>query len=627
MKEVNDKNYFRRLIENAPNPVLIFDTHWNKIVINLAAQKRFSLSTNEIIGTKIYELYDKNDCEKIKKAMKECKELGFSSCEATCLLGNDDRKQAVLNFAPIKNHDEKIISFLVIATDVSQLKYREKEMDFIFENSRAAMILIDKNGRWIKVNNALERDLGYPRDELLGKKTVEQKCATEQTITELKKIWKYVIAQKKETPGTIDIPWEKKDGSILIHAAYETPYGEKGEGRFYSAIEVTKEREHDTNLKYTIDRFGSTLSKASSGDLSAKIDIDSIPEEYKSVGKDINKMIIAVKKHEKELEASKKYFEEFFNCSPVPLTLIGLDMIRIDVNMAMEDFTGKQKNELLGVSAESTYPKEERKKIKNMLSETIERGYITNFETYMLHPDGNRVDIAINTVLLRDKNGDPLSIIYTAHDITELKKKAADLETAISMFDPVLSSAASGELTTNVAIETLPKQYRPIGHNINTMINSLKELVFFDQLTHLYSRGTFYRIIKTKNRNGALVMLDLDDFKHVNDTYGHDKGDKTLKTVAQIILKNTREGDIAARWGGDEFLIYLPRTSINDSVEIVERLILLFKNKKISVSSGIAIGKYSEDLIKYADMAMYKAKKSGKGSLFVYDSQSFIKQI
>ena len=627
MEEFNDKNYFRRLVENAPNPVLIFDTHWNKIVINLAAQKRFSLSSDEIIGTKIYELYDKNDCEKIKKAMKECKELGFSSCEATCLLGNYDRKQAVLNFAPIKNHDEKIISFLVIATDVSQFKYREKEMDFVFENSRAAMILIDKNGRWIKVNNALETDLGYPRDELLGKKTVEQKCTTEQTITELKKIWEYVIAQKKETPGTIDIPWKKKDGSILIHAAYETPYGEKGEGRFYSAIEVTKEREHDTNLKYTIGRFGSILSKASSGDLSAKININSTPEEYKPMGKDINKMIIAVKKHEKELEASKKYFEEFFNRSPVPLTLIGLDMIRIDVNMAMEDFTGKSKKELLGVSAESTYPKEERKKIKNMLSETIEGGYITNFETYLLLPDGNRVDIEIDTVLLRDKNGGPLSIIYTAHDITELKKKAADLETAISIFDPVLSSTASGDLTINVAIDTLPEQYRSIGKNINTMINSLKELVFFDQLTHLYSRSTFYRIIKTKNRNGALVMLDLDDFKHVNDTYGHDKGDKTLKTVAQIILKNTREGDIAARWGGDEFLIYLPRTSINDSVEIVERLILLLKNKKISASSGIAMGKYSEDLIKYADMAMYKAKKSGKGSLFIYDSQSFIKQI
>jgi diguanylate cyclase (GGDEF)-like protein len=123
---------------------------------------------------------------------------------------------------------------------------------------------------------------------------------------------------------------------------------------------------------------------------------------------------------------------------------------------------------------------------------------------------------------------------------------------------------------------------------------------------------------------GSLIVVDIDNFKGVNDTFGHQIGDKILIQVSGIIKTCIRDSDIAARWGGEELAIYLPQVSIDQSVRIAERIrnrVLNETNPKVTVSCGVSDWhwedeKISVELLFYkSDMALYKAKHEGKNQI------------
>jgi len=112
-----------------------------------------------------------------------------------------------------------------------RVKGKKEELEFIFENSAAAMVLTDEKGRWIKFNRAAEEFLGYQREEVLGKTTFEnEKLLTPDTIPQLKKLWGDVIEKRERAVKWVEVPWRKKDGSIVIHLATEMPYLKEREG-------------------------------------------------------------------------------------------------------------------------------------------------------------------------------------------------------------------------------------------------------------------------------------------------------------------------------------------------------------------------------------------------------------
>ncbi len=165
-------------------------------------------------------------------------------------------------------------------------------------------------------------------------------------------------------------------------------------------------------------------------------------------------------------------------------------------------------------------------------------------------------------------------------------------------------------------------------------------LAYHDALTKLPNRQLFEdrlnQAIAYANRNStslAVLFLDLDGFKDINDTMGHSCGDELLKVIAKRLETCIREDETAARFGGDEFTIYLQKvTSIKDIINVAERIHLVFansicinkKNFYITTSIGISIypddGKDVETLIKNADMAMYRAKAEGKHTYQFYNS-------
>lgn len=170
--------------------------------------------------------------------------------------------------------------------------------------------------------------------------------------------------------------------------------------------------------------------------------------------------------------------------------------------------------------------------------------------------------------------------------------------------------------------------------------NDIKHMAQHDTLTHLPNRALFndrLRLaIATAQRNKArlaLMFIDLDKFKPVNDTYGHGVGDLLLKEVALRIQKCLRESDTAARIGGDEFVVLLPAIETQmDASRVGEKMLIALNQPfvlaehmlEISGSIGIAIypehGKTENLLVKSADIAMYHAKKNGRNNVKMYQT-------
>jgi len=164
---------------------------------------------------------------------------------------------------------------------------------------------------------------------------------------------------------------------------------------------------------------------------------------------------------------------------------------------------------------------------------------------------------------------------------------------------------------------------------LKNMHNKLQIMLKYDDLTGLANRRYFMSYFeeklseaKEKQKNLSLLMLDLDKFKNINDTFGHQRGDHTLKEVSSILTENVRKEDLAARLGGDEFLVLLPNTDQDNAEKIAKRikedissLDIFNNNYYTTVSIGAATLNKNDDiesLLKRADDALYKAKEQGR---------------
>jgi len=172
-----------------------------------------------------------------------------------------------------------------------------------------------------------------------------------------------------------------------------------------------------------------------------------------------------------------------------------------------------------------------------------------------------------------------------------------------------------------------------------------KKLSITDDLTGLYNRrhlnnilGQEFQRSKRHHNDLSCLMLDLDHFKQVNDTYGHDFGDVVLRDFASTLKEFIRSSDYAFRFGGEEFLLVLPETDIQGAMQVGEKIRLCMSNKiitddTISTTVKVSVGAASvhhnrpaskDDLIVLADKALYTAKMTGRNRVCAYDSQTKI---
>jgi diguanylate cyclase (GGDEF)-like protein/PAS domain S-box-containing protein len=226
-------------------------------------------------------------------------------------------------------------------------------------------------------------------------------------------------------------------------------------------------------------------------------------------------------------------------------------------------------------------------------------------ESSILNRDGDQLDIAWHNALLRDDEGRICGMLSSGEDITE-RKTAEDKIRHLAFYDPLTQ---------------LPNRR-----------------LMQDRLEHALINNT------RNDKTGALLFIDLDNFKSLNDTLGHDLGDKLLQQVAKRIQRCIREGDTVARLGGDEFVVMLENLNARDvdaaaiTEDVGEKILhalslpyTLDGHECHSTSSiGIALFKDApankaqktiEELMRYADIAMYQAKKAGRNTLRFFDPE------
>ncbi|QOC23683.1 diguanylate cyclase [Wenzhouxiangella sp. AB-CW3] len=168
--------------------------------------------------------------------------------------------------------------------------------------------------------------------------------------------------------------------------------------------------------------------------------------------------------------------------------------------------------------------------------------------------------------------------------------------------------------------------------DLTTAYRKLEHMAIRDRLTGVFNRirvdEKLEQEVRRANRYGspiALIMLDIDDFKVVNDNHGHLSGDRVLKELARLATEMTRDTDLVGRWGGEEFIIILPETSAEQAAEIGERIREAFGETAFQSDSGAPIelslscgvsefqdGDDAESVFRRADQALYEAKRAGK---------------
>lgn len=172
----------------------------------------------------------------------------------------------------------------------------------------------------------------------------------------------------------------------------------------------------------------------------------------------------------------------------------------------------------------------------------------------------------------------------------------------------------------------------------------LFELATTDGMTKLYVHRYFQLLLdqeikrsRRQNRKFSLVMMDIDNFKSFNDTYGHQLGDRVLKDVAAAARKTSRSEDIAARYGGEEFVIILPETDSKQAMILAERIRasvagieIPYENQKLHVTISLGVSTYpdhselKEELIRAADSALYASKHRGKNCVSLFEKKNAI---
>lgn len=290
---------------------------------------------------------------------------------------------------------------------------------------------------------------------------------------------------------------------------------------------------------------------------------------------------------------AEQHFRLAFEDNMAPMVFTDLQDRIIAANEAFCTMVGRTRNELIGFDSKPfTYPDDvgitEESHARFLQGEIRQVRYVKRY----LHKDGRMIVAEVSKSPARDKTGKTLYFIISERDITEERMLTARLSHQ-ALHDPLTGLANRALLD--------------------------------DRLAHAHSR------ILRQGGHGALFLLDLDDFKGVNDTYGHLVGDQLLEGVARRLDGVTRTTDTLCRFGGDEFLYLAEGITGPEEAELIATRFLRSLDEPFAIgglsleqraSLGVVVWDSSNaevsDVLRDADVALYEAKRLGKGRHFVY---------
>lgn len=228
---------------------------------------------------------------------------------------------------------------------------------------------------------------------------------------------------------------------------------------------------------------------------------------------------------------------------------------------------------------------------------------VTGVPMYLETPQHGMRTLMVNSAPISDDQGQVRGAIVTFDDVTQLEEKNAELEGMLRM----LKDSQDRIHRQNEELQTLAVK--------DPLSGCLNRRGLFERLQATFERA------RRNDGNLCCVMCDIDHFKSINDTLGHAAGDQIIRAIAEVLLAGTRDSDVVARYGGEEFCLLLPDMSLQQGLEIAERLrrtLAALDNAGIKVTASFGVSAMeaapadAEEFLKQADAALYRAKRSGR---------------
>jgi diguanylate cyclase (GGDEF)-like protein/PAS domain S-box-containing protein len=295
----------------------------------------------------------------------------------------------------------------------------------------------------------------------------------------------------------------------------------------------------------------------------------------------------------REAERERRIAQEVISSMGEAVTVTDLDFRFVSVNPAFTRITGWQEHEVRGRSASLLNCAQHSPEHYQTLRDTIQREGQWRGELWQRRKDGEEFLSWLQTSGVRDAQGERTHFVQVITDITERKRNEQELRYLA---------------------------------NYDTLTGLPNRTLLSERLGHAVVRA------RRGGRKVAVLFLDLDRFKHVNDSMGHAAGDRMLKAAGSRLRDNVRDGDTVARIGGDEFTVVLEDlVDAGEAERVAQKLISAFEQpleledgQDVVISPSIGVSLYPDhgqtptDLIKFADTAMYQAKDRGRKTYMVY---------
>jgi len=337
--------------------------------------------------------------------------------------------------------------------------------------------------------------------------------------------------------------------------------------------------------------------------LQAEADLQAQKQQLQDLNEELASQNEQLQQSYRLVEYANRRFVELFEHVPVACFTVDMEGSIREWNLAAQQLYGYTKEEVLfqpfyarvfrGASASH---------IHDILQRVMQGSAITGIESEDYDSEGNLHYVLRSVLPIRNPSREVVGAIVSAVDVTY----RVEYENQLKALNQKLQSLAITDGLTGL-------------HNHRAFQDYLEEQ---------------FQVAMRNKQPLALLLMDVDHFKHYNDTYGHQAGDEVLRRVAQILQAHVREGDFVARYGGEEFVVVLPRADLESAVAVAERLRRAVESAEWSLrpvtgSFGVACIRPDmetrQELIEAADQALYQAKKNGRNRVEVWNYRLLLK--
>ncbi|MBI5945618.1 MAG: PAS domain S-box protein [Chloroflexi bacterium] len=530
---------------------------------------------------------------------------------------------------------------------------------FIFEHHAAVMMLIEpETGAILDANHAAVSFYGYPKSTLCTMSINEiNTLPQDQIVLELHRAM-------TEERNYFHFSHRLANGEVRLVEVHSSPIAVQDRRILFSIIhDITERKRTEAALRESEEQYRALMEQASDG-----IFIANQEGQYINVNSAGCKLLGYTREeilnlHMRDLtKLSEDAPLRFQELREGKIVLSEREMIRKDGTLVPVEISAKQlpDGRLQGIVRDITKRREVEDQLRQ-LSQAVEQSPLA--------------------ILITDKDGkieytNPRFTTLTGYTLDEVRGQTPHLlvsdqtESAAYpvFFQTILSGrewrgeslnrkkngetywgyvsissiiGSNGDVTHFVAVTEDITARKEAEEKIQRLNAELEQLALTDHLTNLYNRRYFMQRgieeLKSAKRNKwplALLVMDIDEFKKINDTFGHETGDKALQLAANALKSSLRETDVLGRLGGDEFVILLPQTSVQEALLLTERIHrniaairLETPQGRLSLTMSIGIAESNqgtdsdtvENLLVRGDRALYAAKQGGRNRTVIYD--------